>query len=48
MGILKVILILLTIALIVGGVMSNEKESSPESAFVILLFLLYLIYLVLS
>ncbi len=48
MGVFKIVLILLTIALVVGGVMENEKESSSESAFVVLLFLLYLIYLVLS
>ena len=48
MGILKVILIILTITLIVGGVIENEKDSSPGSAIVVLLFLLYLIYLVLS
>ena len=48
MGIFKVILILLTIALIVGGVINSENESSSENALVVLMFLLYLIYLVLS
>lgn len=48
MGVFKIVLILLTIGLVVGGVMENENESSSESAFVVLLFLLYLIYLVLS
>lgn len=48
MGIYRIILILLTIGLIVVGVMANEKESSSESALVVLMFLLYLIYLVLT
>lgn len=46
MGVLKTILILLTVALIVIGVVENDN--SKDSAFAILLFLLYLIYLVLS